>query len=86
MMWFRFAAGAVLGFPLSVALVGLFARAWPGGWSGAIIPSVLLFFPLWTAVMILSARVKRLSMAWGSLAALNVLAYVLIWSTRNALV
>ena len=86
MMWYRFAAGASLGLPLSIALVGLFARTWPGGWAGAIIPCVLIFFPLWTLIMILSARVQRLATAWGSLAALNGVAYLVLWSTRHALV
>ncbi|MDR3428433.1 hypothetical protein [Silvimonas sp.] len=84
-MWWRFSAGAVLGLPLSIAIIGLLTRLAPGGWSHLIVPALLLFAPLWVGIMAGSTLFRSTAKAWSLLLALNLLVYLLLWGTRHAL-
>ncbi|MBB1088744.1 hypothetical protein H4F99_09600 [Lysobacter sp. SG-8] len=46
-MWARALAGAVPGFFLAAGLVGLVGWSLPGPWTAALVPGLVVFFPLW---------------------------------------
>ncbi|GAB7125847.1 hypothetical protein JCM19000A_03540 [Silvimonas sp. JCM 19000] len=86
MMWVRVAAGATLGLTFCIALVSAIMRVWPAPWPALLVPAVAFFFPLWIGIMIGCARWQRTAGVWLGLAGLNVVFYLVLWSTRHALV
>ena len=62
-MWSRSLAALLLGFPLAVAVVGL-AALLCGSQSGATLPLLLLFFPVWVGAMALAFLFKNGVSAW----------------------
>ncbi len=50
-MWGKSTAAALLGLPLSVGLIGLFALLWPGQNNQLVLPWLLMVFPVWIGIM-----------------------------------
>lgn len=69
-MWARLAAGAVAGFFLAAALVGLASWAWPGPWQRTLVPALLAFVPVWVAIICSSLRFANGRRAWAWLGGL----------------
>ncbi|KAF0814747.1 hypothetical protein IGB42_00802 [Andreprevotia sp. IGB-42] len=82
-MWTKFTAGALLGFPLAVALTGLLIWLWPGVWISALIVGLLFFVPLWITAMTTSVLFPRRRDAWLTLAGLNLIAYALLFAAKQ---
>lgn len=80
-MWARASAGIVPGFFLAAALDGLACFAWPGPWQATLVPGLIAFFPLWTAVFCASIRAPGGGQAWAWLTSLAVLG---MWLLRTA--
>lgn len=81
-MWGRFAAGALLGIPLAAALTGLIAWGWPGPWQDILVPSLQLFFPLWTAIACAAVLFADTRSAWLRMLSLNIAAAGLLTLVR----
>lgn len=79
----RAAAGVVLGFPLSGLLLALLLEPWPRHGQAALIPVLLLFFPLWTAIVGGSFLFRSGRHAWLALALANAAAFGLLWVLRH---
>lgn len=69
-MWHRLLSGAFLGFPLSAVLCGLLAYLPPGEWQSLWVPALLLFFPLWIAIIGWSLA-QSPQKSWRTLGAVN---------------
>lgn len=78
----RALAGIVLGFPLAAALLALALALSPAHGQGWVILALVLFFPLWTALMCASYLFKSGPRAWLGLGAGNLLAFVALWLLR----
>lgn len=78
-------AGAVLGFPLSIAIVALAIWLWPGSSESAVIPLLVLFFPLWIGVMACTFLFRSGLRAWGWLVAANILAFAALFLAKHTL-
>lgn len=63
-MWARSLAAALLGLPLAVGVVGLFALLWPGPVERTTLPWLLMAFPAWIAAMSLPFLAKNGWRAW----------------------
>jgi hypothetical protein len=81
----RCLAGVLLGLPLSMALVGLVVWCWPGSSQGVVIPALLAFFPVYTAVMVAAYLFGSARRAWGWLAVANLAAFALLWVAQRTL-
>lgn len=78
-------AGAILGFPLSIAIVALAIWLWPGSSEGVVIPLMMLFFPLWIGVMACTFLFRSGLRAWGWLVAANILAFAALLLAKHTL-
>jgi len=63
-MWARVSAGAIPGFFLSVAAIGLIDWLLPGPWQAALLPCMLAFCPLWVGVICASLKFADGKRAW----------------------
>ncbi|MFC4764987.1 hypothetical protein [Dyella koreensis] len=79
----RCLAGTLAGFPLSGSLLALLLYWLPEHGDAWIIPVLLLFFPLWTSVMIGSYLFRNGTRAWLTLGAANLLVFALLWLSRH---
>lgn len=80
----RACAGTLLGLPLAAAVLALALIGLPQHGQAWVIPALIAFFPLWTAVMIGSFLFRSGRRAWLVLGACNVVAFGLLWSLRLA--
>lgn len=79
----RCLAGVVLGFPLAALLLALLLHWLPGHGQDWMVAALILFFPLWTGVMIASYIFRSGTRAWATLAAFNLVAFALLWLSRH---
>lgn len=80
----RCLAGILLGFPLAAALLSLLLHMLPHGGTDYLIPALILFFPLWIALMTGAYLFRSVSRAWLTLGAANALAFGALWLGRHA--
>lgn len=78
----RAGAGVLLGFPLAAALLALALIGLPQHGQAWVIPALIAFFPLWTALMIGSFFFRDGRRAWLVLGVANVLAFAVLWLLR----
>lgn len=79
----RATAGALLGFPLSGLLLALALALSPAQGQGWVIPALILFFPLWVAVMAGSFLFRNGARAWLVLGSANLLVFGLLSVVRS---
>lgn len=77
-MWAKSLAAGLLGFPLTIALMGLVALLWPGDLRVNTLPVLMLVLPVWIAAMVLPFLFKRGWHAWAWMSAGTVLGFGLI--------
>lgn len=80
----RCLAGALLGFPLAAVLLRLFLDTLPAQGEAWLIPVLILFFPLWMALMIGAYAFRNAVRAWLTLGGANALAFTALWLIRHA--
>lgn len=81
-MWPRWLAASILGLPLTIAVVGLCALAWPGKPDITALPWMLLAFPVWVAVMTLAFVFKSGRRAWLWLGCATLLGFGLLYGLK----
>lgn len=79
----RCIAGAVLGFPLAAVLLRLLLLALGHAGDAGLIPVLMLFFPLWTALMIGAYAFRSAPRAWIVLGSANAMAFVALWMVQH---
>ena len=79
----RCIAGAVLGFPLAAVLLRLLLLALGNTGSAWVIPALILFFPLWTALMIGAFAFRSAPRAWVALGGANAVAFLALWMAQH---
>ena len=80
----RCLAGTVLGFPLAAALLALSLQCLPGHGAALLVPALILFFPLWIAVMAGAYMFRSGARAWLVLSTANAAAFLALWAARVA--
>ncbi|PWK82728.1 hypothetical protein [Fulvimonas soli] len=80
----RCLAGTLLGFPLAGFLLALLLQWLPDHGEPWLIPVLILFFPLWTGLMIGAYFFRNGARAWLALGAANALAWAALWLSRHA--
>jgi len=80
----RCLAGTLLGFPLAAVLLRLLLLALPDGGGAYLIPALVLFFPLWIALMSGAYAFRSGARAWLVLGGANVLAFGALWLAHHA--
>jgi hypothetical protein len=58
---------------------------WPGSSQGVVVPALLAFFPVYTAVMVVAYLFRTALRAWGWLAAANLAAFALLWVAQRTM-
>ncbi|MDC8758465.1 hypothetical protein [Janthinobacterium fluminis] len=81
-MWSRSLAAVLLGFPLSVALVGLCVLLGPGAGGTRTLPMLLLFFPIWVGVMSLAFMFRTGLRAWAWMGGATLLSFTLLYLVK----
>lgn len=79
----RCIAGAVLGFPLAAVLLRLLLLSLGDSGSVWLIPALILFFPLWTALMIVAYAFRSAPRAWIVLGSANAVAFLALWVAQH---
>jgi hypothetical protein len=79
----RSIAGAVLGFPLAAVLLRLLLLSLGHAGSAWVIPALILFFPLWTALMIGAYALRSAPRAWMVLGSANAVAFLALWMVQH---
>lgn len=79
----RCLAGVLLGVPLAAFALALALHWMPGHGQDWLIPVLILFFPLWTAVMLASYMFRTGRQAWLVLGGANLAAFALLWLSRH---
>jgi hypothetical protein len=82
-MWAKSMAAVLLGTPLAVALVGLMALLGPGPLAIRVLPSLLLFFPVWVACISLPFWFRSGKLAWAWLGGVTLLGFALLWWVKQ---
>lgn len=77
-MWAKVLAAILLGLPLSAAVIGLLALAWPGRPEIVTLPWLLMAFPLWVGVMSLAFAARTGLRAWLWMGGATALGYGLL--------
>jgi hypothetical protein len=80
----RCLAGVLLGFPLAAVMLRLVLRLLPNDGADWIIPALILFFPLWMALMIGAYAFRNASRAWLTLGGANAMAFLALWLVGHA--
>jgi uncharacterized membrane protein len=80
----RCLAGVLLGFPLAAAGLSLLLHTLPNDGAGWLIPALILFFPLWMALMIGAYAFRNASRAWLTLGGANAVAFLTLWLAGHA--
>ena len=78
----RCLAGTLLGFTLSALLIALVLHLLPNHGEAFLIPGLILFFPLWTAIMAGAYLFRSGMRAWLVLGGANALAFLALWAGR----
>lgn len=78
-MWGRATAGLFPGFVLAAALTGLLGWMLPGPWQASLVPCLVMFFPLWTAIASASFLFVDGKRAWTWIGTAAVLTMSLLW-------
>jgi uncharacterized membrane protein len=78
----RCLAGILLGFPLAAASLRLLLHALPDDGADWLIPALILFFPLWMALMIGAYAFRNAPRAWLTLGGANAAAFLALWLMR----
>ena len=81
-MWGKSLAAALLGLPLTVAIIGLVALLWPGDPTRTTLPWLLVSFPLWVAVMSLAFLARSGWRAWLWMGGATLLCFALIQAAK----
>lgn len=81
-MKLRLCSSVVLSLPLSIALAGAFAWAMPGGWHRSAVLAMVLFFPLWIAVLCSAFALPTTRRVVAVLAVGNLAAFALLYAAR----
>lgn len=79
----RALAGTLLGLPLAGMILALALHWLPNHGQTVLVPALILFFPLWTVVMIASYKFRSGARAFGVLAAANVAVLAVLWLSRH---
>lgn len=79
----RCLAGVLLGFPLAAVLLRLLLHTLPNDGADWLIPALILFFPLWMALMIGAYAFRQATRAWLTLGSANAVAFLALWLTRH---
>jgi hypothetical protein len=77
-MWAKSLAAALLGLPLTTAVIGLLALSWPGRAEVVTLPWLLMAFPLWIGLMSLAFAARSGPRAWMWMGGATVLGYGLL--------
>jgi hypothetical protein len=83
-MMARCLAGALLGLPLAAALLALVMHVLPNRGEAYVVPALILFFPLWIALMAGTYMFRSGARAWLMLGAANAVAFLALWAARMA--
>jgi ABC-type uncharacterized transport system permease subunit len=75
-------AAALLGLPLTTALIGLFILSWPGRAEIVTLPWLLMSFPLWIGLMSLAFAARSGLRAWLWMGGATALGYGLLYGLR----
>lgn len=78
----RCLAGAVLGFPLTAALLALLLQLLPQHGAAFVIPALILFFPLWTGFMAGAYLFRSGGRAWLVMGVANALVFLALGAGR----
>ncbi|MBE1162851.1 hypothetical protein [Dyella acidiphila] len=78
----RCVAGVLLGFPLAAALLRLFLHALPNDGADWLIPVLILFFPLWMALISGAFAFRNAGRAWVTLGSATIAAFFALWLAR----
>lgn len=78
----RCLAGTLLGFPLAALLLALLLHLLPGHGEAFLIPALILFFPLWTALMASAYMFRNGLRAWLVMGGANVVVFGALWLLR----
>ncbi len=78
----RCLAGTVLGFPLAALLLALLLHVLPGHGQALLIPALILFFPLWTALMAVAYMFRSGPRAWLLMGSANIVVFAALWLLR----
>lgn len=81
-MWTRYLAAALLGLPLTTAIIGLLALGWPGDQTVTTLPWIMMAFPVWVTVMTLAFVFRSGLHAWVWLGSATVLGFVLLYGLK----
>lgn len=79
----RALAGTVLGLPLAGLILALALHWLPNHGQTVLVPVLILFFPLWTVVMIASYMFRSGTRAFSVLVAANVAVLAVLWLSRH---
>jgi hypothetical protein len=80
----RCLAGVLLGFPLTAVSLRLLLHVFPNDGADWLIPALILFFPLWMALMIGAYAFRSAMRAWLVLGGANAMAFLALWLTGHA--
>lgn len=81
-MWAKALAAALLGLPLTAAVIGLLALSWPGQPERVTLPWLLLAFPLWIGLMSLAFAARSGVRAWLWMGGATVLGYGMLQTLK----
>jgi uncharacterized membrane protein len=79
----RCLAGVLLGFPLAAVILRLLLRTLPNHGADWLIPALILFFPLWMALMISAYAFRNAVRAWLTFGGANAVAFLALWLTGH---
>ncbi|MCF4165266.1 hypothetical protein L2U69_06395 [Zavarzinia compransoris] len=82
-MWVKALAAALLGLPLTVAVIGLLALSWPGRPEIVTLPWLMMAFPLWIGLMSLAFAARSGLRAWLWMGGATVLGYGLLQGLKT---
>ena len=80
----RCLAGTLLGFPLAAGLIALVLHLLPNHGAALLIPALILFFPLWIALMAGAYLFRSGARAWLVLGVANAATFLALWASRLA--
>lgn len=81
-MWARYLTAAVLGLPLTVAVLGLVALAWPGDPAITALPWMMMTFPVWITAMTLAFTFRSQRRAWWWLVSVTLASFALLYGLK----
>lgn len=82
-MWAKSLAAALLGLPLTAALIGLVSLSWPGGSASVTLAWLLLSFPVWIGLMAAALASRSGLRAWLWMGGASLLGYGLLHGLKS---